>query len=55
MAAKNLGITVATPILNGVSNEQISAVMEKAGMEEDGKVQLFDGETGVAFEERTTV
>jgi len=45
MAAKKLGITVATPVLNGVSNEQISELMEKAGLPADGKVQLHDGET----------
>ena len=45
MAAQKLGIKVATPILNGVRLETISDVMEKAGMDPDGKVQLFDGET----------
>ena len=29
--------------------------MEQSGMEEDGKVQLFDGRTGEPFKERTTV
>ncbi|GEM_PF-5404948 len=29
--------------------------MKKAGMEEDGKVQLYDGETGEPFKERTMV
>jgi DNA-directed RNA polymerase subunit beta len=55
MAAKKLGITVAAPILNGPSLDQVTDVMEKAGMPSDGKVQLFDGETGEAFQERTTV
>jgi DNA-directed RNA polymerase subunit beta len=55
MAAKKLGITVATPILNGLSLDQVTKVMETAGMPSDGKVQLFDGETGEAFKETTTV
>ncbi|MDD2871381.1 MAG: DNA-directed RNA polymerase subunit beta, partial [Candidatus Gracilibacteria bacterium] len=55
MAAKKLGIKVATPILNGISVEQITELMLKAGMEHDGKVQLYDGNTGEAFKERTTV
>jgi DNA-directed RNA polymerase subunit beta len=55
MAAKKLDIKVATPILNGLELDQIAGVMDKAGMEADGKVQLFDGETGEAFQERTTV
>ncbi len=54
-AAKKLGITVATPILNWVSVEQIGKLMEKAGLDSDWKVQLFNGETGEAFKERTVV
>ncbi|PIE85363.1 DNA-directed RNA polymerase subunit beta [Candidatus Gracilibacteria bacterium] len=55
MAAKNMGITIATPILNGLSVDKVTQLMKKSGMEEDGKVQLFDGETGEPFKERTTV
>lgn len=54
-AGKKLWIKIATPILNGVSIEQISDLMQKAGLTPDGKVQLFDGTTGEAFKERTTV
>jgi DNA-directed RNA polymerase beta subunit len=35
--------------------EQISDLMAKAGLSEDGKVQLFDGQTGNPFKERTMV
>ncbi len=55
MAARALGYKVATPPFNGVSNEVISAELEKAGYAPDGKNQLFDGRTGEPFEERTTV
>ncbi|MGK2896171.1 MAG: DNA-directed RNA polymerase subunit beta [Candidatus Saccharimonadales bacterium] len=55
MAARALGYKVATPPFNGVSDETISAELEKAGYARDGKVQLFDGRSGDAFEERTTV
>lgn len=55
MAARALGYKVATPPFNGVPNEVISAELEKAGYAPDGKSQLFDGRTGEAFEERTTV
>ena len=55
MAARALGYKVATPPFNGVPNEVISAELEKAGYAADGKSQLFDGRTGEAFEERTTV
>lgn len=55
MAARALGYKVATPPFNGVSDAVISAELEKAGIARDGKSQLFDGRTGDAFEERTTV
>ena len=55
MAARALGYKVATPPFNGVSNEVISSELEKAGYARDGKMQLFDGRNGDAFEERTTV
>jgi DNA-directed RNA polymerase subunit beta len=55
MAARALGYKVATPPFNGVPNEVISKELEKAGYAPDGKSQLFDGRTGEAFEERTTV
>lgn len=55
MAAKKMGITVATPILNGISVDKVTELMEKAWMSRDWKVQLFDGETWEAFKERTMV
>jgi DNA-directed RNA polymerase subunit beta len=55
MAARALGYKVATPPFNGVPNDVISDELEKAGFARDGKSQLFDGRTGEAFEERTTV
>ena len=55
MAARALGYKVATPPFNGVPNEPIEQELEKAGLSKDGKSQLFDGRSGDAFEERTTV
>lgn len=55
MAARALGYKVATPPFNGVSDETISEELEKAGYARDGKSQLYDGRSGEAFEERTTV
>ena len=54
-AARKLGIKVATPVLNGLSVEQVREVMKKADMDEDGKMQLFNGETGEPFTEKTMV
>ena len=55
MAARALGYKVATPPFNGVPNEVIEQELEKAGLPKDGKLQLFDGRTGEAFKEKTTV
>ena len=54
-AGTKLNINIATPILNGISVEQVSELMEKAGLPNDWKTQLFDGQTGEPFKERTTV
>ena len=55
MAAKKLWIKVATPILNGISVDQVNELMKKAWMDSDGKVQLMDGNTWEPFKERTMV
>lgn len=55
MAARKMWITVATPILNGISVDKVTELMEKAWMTSDWKVQLYDGETWNAFKERTMV
>ena len=55
MAARALGYKVATPPFNGVPNDTIGDELEKSGIARDGKSQLFDGRSGEAFEERTTV
>jgi DNA-directed RNA polymerase subunit beta len=55
MAARALGMKVASPPFNGVSNEKIQELLKEAGLPEDGKQQLYDGRTGDAFKERTTV
>jgi DNA-directed RNA polymerase subunit beta len=55
MAARALGMKVASPSFNGVSTEKIEELLAEAGFPKDGKQQLFDGRTGEAFKERTTV
>ncbi len=55
MAARALGINVASPSFNGVSIEKIKDLLKEAGLPEDGKQQLYDGRTGEAFNELTTV
>jgi DNA-directed RNA polymerase subunit beta len=55
MAARALGLRVASPSFNGVPVEKIQSLLKEAGLPEDGKQQLYDGRTGDPFEERTTV
>ena len=55
MAARALGMKVASPSFNGVPVPKIQELLKEAGLPEDGKQQLFDGRTGDAFNERTTV
>ena len=45
-AAKKLGYKVATPVLNGLTEEQIKGELKKAGLSETGKVVLYNGKTG---------
>ena len=54
-AAKKLGYKVATPVLNGLTEEQIKGELKRAGLPEDGKVVLRDGKTGEAFDNKVTV
>jgi DNA-directed RNA polymerase subunit beta len=55
MAARSLGMKVASPPFNGVPSEKIQSLLGEAGLPEDGKQQLYDGRTGEPFQERTTV
>ncbi len=55
MALKKLGYKIATPVFDGITNEEIFEMMEKAGMNKDGKTVLYDGRTGEPFDERITV
>ncbi len=55
MAADALGMKVASPAFDGVSTEKIQELLTEAGYPSDGKQQLFDGRSGEAFQERTTV
>ncbi len=54
-AAQALGIKVATPVFDGAHEEDIEALLEKAGLPSNGKVQLFDGRTGEPFDKPVTV
>ncbi len=55
LAANALGYKAATPVLNGITEEQIVEELKKAGFPTDGKLQLFDGRTGEPYDHKTTV
>lgn len=54
-AAHKLGYNVASPSLDGVTVDEIKSELTKAGLPQDGKIQLFDGRTGRPFQNKTTV
>ena len=56
LAARKLGITVASPALGGVREETIRELLDQAGYGKNGgKLQLYDGRTGRPFDKLTTV
>ncbi|MCD6229127.1 MAG: DNA-directed RNA polymerase subunit beta [Candidatus Omnitrophica bacterium] len=54
-AAHKLGIKVATPVFEGVKEEEIKNLLKKANLPEDGKTICYDGYTGKPFAQRVTV
>jgi DNA-directed RNA polymerase subunit beta len=54
-AAHTLGIKVASPVFDGAKEEEIRELLRKAGLPEDGKVELYDGRTGEKFDRPVTV
>jgi len=54
-AADKLGYKVACQSLVGVTEGQIKEELKKAGIPENGKVELYDGKTGNKFDNEATV
>lgn len=55
MAAKELGIHVASPVFDGATEEDVWETLEEAGMPRDAKTVLYDGRTGEPFDNRVSV
>ena len=55
MAAKKLGVHVATPVFDGAQIVDIEDMMKEAGMDADGKTVLYDGRTGEPFDNKISV
>ncbi len=49
-AASKLGYRAVTPGLDSATQEEIRQELVKAGLPETGKIELFDGRTGQAFD-----
>ncbi len=54
-AGQKLGQKYATPIFDGATIEEITALTEKAGVPEFGHTYLYDGGTGERFDQKATV
>ncbi len=54
-AAQALGFTTASPVFDGATETQIRAQLAAAGLPESGKITLYDGRTGEAFDNPVTV
>jgi len=54
-AAKELGLWIATPVFDGISEEEIKGLLEKANLPSSGKVPLHDGITGELLDHEITV
>jgi DNA-directed RNA polymerase subunit beta len=54
-AAQALGMYFATPVFDGATESEIKNMLEKADLPKTGKTRLFDGMTGMPFEQEVTV
>ena len=50
--ANNLrtGVPMATPVFDGIKEEDIKSLLKMADLPESGQIKLFDGRTGEAFD-----
>jgi len=48
-------INIATPVFDGASEDQIKDYLEECGLDRDGKTVLYDGRSGMPFDQRVTV
>ncbi|CDO05201.1 DNA-directed RNA polymerase subunit beta [Oceanobacillus picturae] len=55
MAARQLGLHVASPVFDGATEEDVWETLEEAGMPRDAKTILYDGRSGEPFDNRVSV
>jgi DNA-directed RNA polymerase subunit beta len=54
-AAQALGMWFATPVFDGATESEIKNMLKKANLPTTGKTRLYDGMTGISFEQEVTV
>jgi len=54
-AARELGWKVMTPVFDGAHEQDIVDLLKQAGLNENGKIDLYDGRTGQKFDNPVTV
>jgi len=54
-ACKKLGLKVATPVFDGISESRVRKYLEEAGLPSTGKSILYDGQTGEPLHQEVVV
>ena len=54
-AAQVLGFQAVTPVFDGAKEFEIKALLELAGYDRSGQIQLWDGRSGEPFDRKVTV
>jgi DNA-directed RNA polymerase subunit beta len=49
------GVPMGTPVFDGAKEADVTAMLEKAGLDTSGQVTLYDGRSGEAFDRKVTV
>ncbi|HZW82118.1 MAG TPA: DNA-directed RNA polymerase subunit beta [Candidatus Deferrimicrobium sp.] len=55
LAAKSLGRKLATPVFDGATEDDVYETLRVAGLQANGKTILYDGRTGMPFDNEITV
>ena len=55
LAAKKLGLHIATPVFDGANEANLEELLQKAGYSTDGKLRIRDGRSGEYFDNPVTV
>ncbi|GAA0434265.1 DNA-directed RNA polymerase subunit beta [Lentibacillus halophilus] len=55
MAARQLGLHMATPVFDGATEDDVWETLDEAGIAKDAKSILYDGRTGDPFDNRVSV